>query len=199
MYFALLLQSLQHWKVRSEQVLLLGQLETWARKWYWKNWNHLHKNSRFYVVQFVPILQEGSDGSGASWEQMKTNFPDLEVGKWPLNPSTKKKCCKKVHRPVYLLLEIEVVDSGSDCVHEHFFDLLVQFCSLLLLVNYFQFCFSSLKEIQTNIQIQSFFSLPNNFTNFLHWDWCSAVPNSFEMVSIWKIKCFKKLWKLPSM
>ena len=100
----------------------------------------------------MPLLQKGSDGSGASWEQMKTNFPDLEVGKWPLNPSTKKKCCKKVHRLVYLPSEIEVVDSGSsDCVHEHFADLLlVKSCSLPLWVNYFQFCFSSLKEICTN-------------------------------------------------
>ena len=112
----------------------------------------MQKILRFYVVQFVPLLQEGSDGSGASWEQMKTNFPDLEVGKWPLNPSTKKKCCKKVHRLVYLPSEIEVVDSGSsDCVHEHFADLLlVKSCSLPLWVNYFQFCFSSLKEICTN-------------------------------------------------
>ena len=103
----------------------------------------------------MPLLQEGSDGSGASWEQMKTNFPDLEVGKWPLSPSRKKRCCKKVHRLVYLPSKIEVVDSGS--VHENFADLLVKSCSLLLWVNYFQFCFSSLKEIQTNIQIQSFF------------------------------------------
>ena len=103
----------------------------------------------------MPLLQKGSDGSGASWEQMKTNFPDLEVGKWPLNPSTKKKCCKKVHRLVYLPSEIEVVDSGSsDCVHEHFADLLlVKSCSLPLWVNYFQFCFSSLKEIGMYKQI----------------------------------------------